>query len=1101
MKWKKRLIIEFLAILLLLAIIASPFTQAVALMGTNDYPRIMSPWGIEVPLLLPRGIHLVSIKYFEDVSKNMFCPDPSIMLDKPPVLPFQFVLEGTGPTMYDVIAAISAGDTGLDGEGVVVGIVDTGIDFSAKGLGMDSIAYTPDGVPLLFDADEFGLAITPLNVTMNPYTRALNTSGSSIEVYIPGSGTALVYVDYDWTAPSVNSASGTYHFGFLIQYSFAGNYILGSNMPAIAFLVPIVLVDSSEPGVYDTVFVDLSTTWFTIAGFYYALGGLLNPPDMALLDFSFADETPIRMGENICYYDADGDGISDFSIGVISGYVYDAYGIINSSVVEPDSLWENGWEPLGSGIYPGLDKEGRYVSFFYDPMGHGTSVASIIGGRETKFFVPTVNGLLKIEERGIAPGVKFAGAMALWNGNVLAALYWLSGHDYVNGSWIYSGKHRADIISNSWGVLYWQGLLLADGGGFPPGDDPLAYHLNRIANKTILVFAAGNEGPARESIAIGGAAQNVITVGASTVLGSPIYDSYGHLVIPSGLSDNIISWSSRGPASLGGPKPDVVAPGAYALVPTAVINGMGDGTRAVDIFGGTSMATPVVSGSIALILEKLRDVNITGFTTNNIKQLLVNGADDLGYPPGIQGAGRINVTRSLMLLNVSDNKLEHYELLRVYYINNKIYIPTDDYHSSLVLYGGKQVYYEENITTEQYEEMFFEVPLPPTEDYSYITITLSSDSDFINQELPLAVAWIGGWIDENNDNEKSVNEIILCDHTIISGRTVTLHISKKLVDTLVNEGAILNDSLVLYIFSASGIANSFRLTASVFKEYVFSPTSVKGEKLAFEVPEELVDYGSNLGLLISSSGEKRIVEIIRPVKLGSTDMVLNVSSIETTHSSISGGLGDLFTIKLSVVPGGEYTEEGKVIGYVIEAPKDDVDLYVATEETVFNGLAHISYGFASHPIGYLPSLDGFYPLPKVGEPKIFVPTNIIDRGLSYLLVYVIDNYGKDHIELDIYPVIYRESRSGSSVYYYIASNASLGRVMLSDDSIIIHEKGFITGYHGITDNNTMIFLDFPKVRFESKWLYGLETKSDFGVFVKLAPFYAGGARVTPSIPV
>ena len=57
---------------------------------------------------------------------------------------------------------------------------------------------------------------------------------------------------------------------------------------------------------------------------------------------------------------------------------------------------------------------------------------------------------------------------------------------------------------------------------------------------------------------------------------------------------------------------------------------------------GTSMATPMVSGAVALLLEKYPDM-----TNREVKIRLKQSAKDLGYKHEIQGWGQLNIKNLL----------------------------------------------------------------------------------------------------------------------------------------------------------------------------------------------------------------------------------------------------------------------------------------------------------------------------------------------------------------------------------------------------------------------------------------------------------------------
>ena len=105
-----------------------------------------------------------------------------------------------------------------------------------------------------------------------------------------------------------------------------------------------------------------------------------------------------------------------------------------------------------------------------------------------------------------------------------------------------------------------------------------------------------------------GAAKNLLAVGAI------------------GTDGSIVNFSSRGPASDGRIKPDLVAKGLRTF---STAPGTGYAT-----LSGTSMAAPVVTGITALLVEQWRKTfsGAPDPTSDVIRALLVNGAKDLGNP-------------------------------------------------------------------------------------------------------------------------------------------------------------------------------------------------------------------------------------------------------------------------------------------------------------------------------------------------------------------------------------------------------------------------------------------------------------------------------------
>ncbi|GAB4214115.1 MAG: hypothetical protein OHK0022_52190 [Roseiflexaceae bacterium] len=118
------------------------------------------------------------------------------------------------------------------------------------------------------------------------------------------------------------------------------------------------------------------------------------------------------------------------------------------------------------------------------------------------------------------------------------------------------------------------------------------------------------------------------------------------LLIDESASDQISSFSSRGPRRYGALKPDVAAPGSSIF---SVLKASGDQGQTL---GGTSMAAPHVAG-VAAILRQIHP----DWTPAEIKALIMNtatknirsatAADSQTYGPTRVGGGRVNVPHAV----------------------------------------------------------------------------------------------------------------------------------------------------------------------------------------------------------------------------------------------------------------------------------------------------------------------------------------------------------------------------------------------------------------------------------------------------------------------
>jgi len=185
--------------------------------------------------------------------------------------------------------------------------------------------------------------------------------------------------------------------------------------------------------------------------------------------------------------------------------------------------------------------------------------------------------------------------------------------------------------------------------------DPLTLAARRAVEAGIVVVAAaGNYGRSSSGaaqyagITAPGNAPWVLTVGASS-----------HMGTADRSDDTMALFSSRGPTAIDyGAKPDLVAPGVgveslsdstgtlYGLYPQALLQGTTSTSYLPYLsLSGTSMASPVVAGTVALMLQANPNL-----TPNLVKAILEYTAQVYGqYDPLTQGAGFLNAKGAVEL--------------------------------------------------------------------------------------------------------------------------------------------------------------------------------------------------------------------------------------------------------------------------------------------------------------------------------------------------------------------------------------------------------------------------------------------------------------------
>lgn len=307
-----------------------------------------------------------------------------------------------------------------------------------------------------------------------------------------------------------------------------------------------------------------------------------------------------------------------------------------------------------------------------DPEGHGTHVAGSVLGNGTS---PSMGGAIQ----GTAPRVTLIVQSLLDSGGGLGGIP-NDLHDLFRPP--YDTDH-ARIQTNSWG---------ATTPGLPYSQRSTEIDDFVWTNQDcVICFAAGNDGVdanrdgAIDNASVGSeaAAKNCITVGASENTRANIELTYGALrpsswpvapIFPDKTADNadgMAAFSSRGPTKEGRFKPDLVAPGTSILStrsrevvsPPTIFGTSSDNAFFFD--DGTSMATPLVAGCVAVVRESLVRNDMPSPSAALIKALLINGALPLPgqYPPSEAGAspnnasgwGRVTLAGSIILPGANPN--------------------------------------------------------------------------------------------------------------------------------------------------------------------------------------------------------------------------------------------------------------------------------------------------------------------------------------------------------------------------------------------------------------------------------------------------------------
>ncbi len=571
---------------------------------------------------------------------------------------------------------------GYTGKGITIGIVDTGTDFSNPDV-RDSVARDKNNAPVMIDADGQGLVLTnatfianindkgiiknytatiPKNITSNIYVNSKgvflnlnkNGNGTNIQVFNSmypkgGSGPVLTGTtssDYKIGKNSksfIISKSGIYHFGVIYE-----NVLQGQS--SRLQLVPVLVVDSKIAGLYDTVIPDMSDSWKDFTRFDLSLG---SAPQY---DYDFTDETPITLGngKEFLVYGSNNDGKLDYSAGTVGARVLDVYGVIAKSPMIDKKIGATN----GTLLVP-IDTKGNYFGVMYDFQGHGTSTAASIASKGIEKY-DIYGNTTKYSLRGVAPGAKIVPIKALWFGDAVYGWLWAAGFNQEKNAWVFDGKPRVDILSNSWGIstfpilqsvpgLDIQSLLLS--ALEVPGS------LDKNYPGILVVSSAGNAGHGYGTLGTPDAAPYALTIGAVTnnvYIGSGSFKNQPRFGNSTYFSGDVAGFSSRGPSLVGDPKPDLMGIGEYSFTPTSVTKYNKNATDPFALFGGTSLAAPLVAGSAAVLMESLKQKG-EQYDTFKIENILMSTATDLKNDPFTQGSGLVNVTNAINFVKGKDD--------------------------------------------------------------------------------------------------------------------------------------------------------------------------------------------------------------------------------------------------------------------------------------------------------------------------------------------------------------------------------------------------------------------------------------------------------------
>ncbi len=308
--------------------------------------------------------------------------------------------------------------------------------------------------------------------------------------------------------------------------------------------------------------------------------------------------------------------------------------------------------------------------------GHGTHCAGTVAGLGTASCNDERDPGYYYYD-GIAPEAKLVG---LGTGETLFIFHALIGFDYAIAN---RDRFNISVISNSWGG--------GDGSDFDPYNPINKASYEAYSRGITVLFAASNSGPEDNTLNRYAIAPWVINVAAGT------------------KNKELASFSSRGVAGDEIKHPDVTAPGESIISTRGLLTPLGALDPVINpahpeyytyyvYMSGTSMATPFVAGSTALLLS----VN-SNLSPDQVEDIITKTADPMpAYAYHEVGSGYINVQRAVEA--AQEEKGDRLQFLTgdTKWSSRGNWVIEEEDNSYLGYYGKWRTKYDENASGETY---------------------------------------------------------------------------------------------------------------------------------------------------------------------------------------------------------------------------------------------------------------------------------------------------------------------------------------------------------------------------------------------------------------
>lgn len=462
-----------------------------------------------------------------------------------------------------------------------------------------------------------------------------------------------------------------------------------------------------------------------------------------------------KVANFVLAHDFDGDGYNDISAGSLA------------NAIDTDNLIYDDVDLL-----EGIDPDGAGIAVMWDDHSHGTWTASTLAARSIKPYRLYDNysadgyysyigfgwygiGYESLPDNateyylsGVAPAADIMAVNLFTASSYITNFLWQAGFELtmpetptLGSIWKWTGKHTAQVSSNSWGwTAAYRFAVGAPGLNFAsimidilsaPG------YFDADYPGLLFCFSSGNAGMGSGTFGGFSMSTSALTVGGSTMM--HWYETaYGYDV----NHDQLYQSSSRGPSTQGWSGVDVLANGYRGVSNTPVWDHGylsnrpesagtygGSGNLTFGFWQGTSLSCPTVAGTAALVISEL-----VTYDPQDVKMIIKSTAKDLGFDSFTQGAGRVDPSAAVAMATAggwisssktnSENAVQLADTFESWFYDNGY----GDYETGYA--GGQIGYYHifENYVTGIYDTDFYAGVVAPG-DSSLGTVDFDNSTD------------------------------------------------------------------------------------------------------------------------------------------------------------------------------------------------------------------------------------------------------------------------------------------------------------------------------------------------------------------------------------